>query len=169
MHFNRLKPYRGDPEVRKTVRHKNRPWPFLKKIRTKYKPKRKAKTARSTFLHRQRQSLKLPKNKPKVTFREITEIVEQDFQSEIENASRNENNKHQILPHLTTYGKIPGDDSKNNESVQITVRNDELERLLDEDHVSQNELQQDSDVPTGRKTRVRRPPVRLGIDKFIVK
>ena len=49
----------------------------------------------------------------------------------------------------------------------MTVRNDVPERPLDADHDSQNESQRDSDVPTGRESRVRRPPVRFGIDEFV--
>ena len=65
--------------------------------------------------------------------------------------------------------KIPGDDSENSESEQIIVRNDAPERPLDIDHDSQDESQRDSDVPSGRESRVRRPPVRFGMDEFITK
>ena len=73
------------------------------------------------------------------------------------------------MPQLTAYETIPGDDSENSASEPITVRNDVPERPLDTDHDSQNESQQDSDVPTGRERRVRRPPVGFGIDEFINK
>ena len=59
--------------------------------------------------------------------------------------------------------------TQNNESEKITLRNDAPERPLDTDHDSQNESQRDSDVPTGRESRVRRPPVRFGIDESINK
>ena len=109
------------------------------------------------------------KNQPKVTFRQLPEIVEQDSESKIENTSRYKNNRRPFSPHLATYERIPGDDSENSESEHVTVRNDETEKLLDEDHDSQNESQQDSDATTGREVRVRRPPVRFGIDEFITK
>ena len=32
VHFNRLKPYRGDPEVRQSVRVKNRTFPIYEEI-----------------------------------------------------------------------------------------------------------------------------------------
>ena len=70
---------------------------------------------------------------------------------------------------MTAYETIPSDDSEISESEQVTVRNDESERPLDSDRDSQDESQQDSDVPTGRESRVRRPTVRFGIDEFINK
>ena len=109
------------------------------------------------------------RNRPKVTFSQLPDILEQDSESELESTSRDENNAGQTSPRLTAYETIPGDDSENSESEQITVRNDEPERLLEENNESQNESQQDSDVPTGRESRVRRPPVRFGIDEFINK
>ena len=99
----------------------------------------------------------------------LPEIVEQDTETETGNMSRDENNERQASPQLTTYEKIPGDDSENSESEQITVRNDAPERPLDTDHGSQNESQRDSDVPTGRESRVRRPPVRFGMDELLSK
>ena len=109
------------------------------------------------------------RNRPKVTFKPIPEIVEQDSESEIENASQNKTNEGQTLPQLTAYETIPGDDSENSQSESGTVRNDAPERPLDTDLDSQNELQRDSDVPTGRESRVRRLPVRFGIDEFVNK
>ena len=106
------------------------------------------------------------RNRPKVTFSQLPEIVEQESESETENTSREENIERQTSPQLTAYETIPGVDSKNSESEQDTVRNDAPERPLDTDHDSQNESQRDSDVPSGRESRVRRPPVRFGIDEF---
>ena len=109
------------------------------------------------------------RNRPKVTFKPIPEIVEQDTESETENMSRDESFELQTSPQLATYEKIPGDDSEHSESEKITVRNDAPERPLDTNHDSQNESQRDSDVPTGRDSRVRRPLVRFGIDEFVSK
>ena len=107
------------------------------------------------------------RNRPKVTFSQLPEIIEQD--SETENTSRDKNIERQASPQLTTYEKIPGDDSGNSENEKITVRNDASEGPLDTDHYSQNESQRGSVVPTGRESRVRRPPVRFLIDEFINK
>ena len=109
------------------------------------------------------------RSRPKVTFKPIPEIVEQDSESETENTTHDENVERQTSPRLTAYETIPGDDSENTESERSTVRNDAPERLLDTDHDSQNESQRDSDVPTGRESRVRRPPERFGIDEFVNK
>ena len=109
------------------------------------------------------------RNRPEVTFKTIPEIVEQDSESETEIAAHDENVERQTSPHLTAYETIPGDDSENSESERSTVRSDAPERPLDIDHDSPNESQRDSDVPTGRESRVRRPPVRFGIDEFVDK
>ena len=85
--------------------------------------------------------------------------------SKIENASQDETIERQTSPQLTVYETIPGDDSENSETEQITVRNDAPERPLDTDRDSQNESQRDSNFPTGRESRVRRPVVRFGIDE----
>ena len=104
-----------------------------------------------------------------MTFRQLPEIIEQDSESEAENTSRDENIERQALLQLTAYETIPGDNSENSESEPITVRNDAPERPLDTDHDSQNESQRDLDVPTGRESRVKRPPVRFGINEFFNK
>ena len=89
------------------------------------------------------------RNRPKVTFSQLPEIVEQDSESETENTPLDENVERQTSPQVTAYETIPGDDSENSESGQITVRNDAPERPLDTDHDSENESQRDSDVPIG--------------------
>ena len=109
------------------------------------------------------------RNRPKVTFSQLPEIVEQDSESETENTAHDENIENPTSPQLTVYETIPGDDSEKSESEQTTVCNDAPERPLDTDHDSQNESQRDSDVPSGRESRVRRPLVRFGIDEFINK
>ena len=107
------------------------------------------------------------KNRPKVTFKPIPEIVEQDSDPGTEITAHEENVERQASPKLTAYETVPGDDSENSESEKDKVRNDAPERPLDTDHHSQNESQRDSDVPTGRESRVRRTPVRFGIDEFV--
>ena len=83
----------------------------------------------------------MARNRPKVTFRQLPEIVEQDFESETENTAHDENIKSPTSPQLTAYEKIPGEDSENSESEQITVCNDAPGRPLDTDHDSKNESQ----------------------------
>ena len=109
------------------------------------------------------------RNRPKVTFKPIPEIVEQDSESETEVTAHDEIVERQTSPQLTAYETIPGDDSENSESERSTVRSDAPERPLDTDHDSQNESQRESDVPAGLESRVRRPLVRFGIDEFVNK
>ena len=169
VHFNRLKPYRGDLEVRHSVRIKNRPPPIYEEIPNDVDTEEENEDSPFHVIESTTAESQSARIRPKVTFRAIPEIVEQDSESEIENASRDENNERQTSPPLTAYEKIPGDDSEHSESEQITVCNDEPERPLDEDHDSRKESRRDSDVPTGRESRVRRPPVRFGIDEYINK
>ena len=58
MHSNRLKPYRSDPEVRQSTRHKNRPLPIYEEQSNETETKEKTKTARSTCLSRRQQGRK---------------------------------------------------------------------------------------------------------------
>ena len=169
VHFNRLKPYRGDPEVRQSGRQRNRPPPIYEEIPNDVETEEENEESPFHVFKPTTAESQAARNRPKVTFSQLPDIIEQDSESELESTSRDENNAGQTSPRLTAYETIPGDDSKNSESEQITVRNDEPERLLEENNESQNESQQDSDVPTGRESRVRRPPVRFGIDEFINK
>ena len=169
MHFNRLRPYQGFPEVRQSVRQRNWPPPIYEEIPNDVETEEENEERPFHAFKPTTAESHAARNRPKVTFSPLPAIEEQDSDLEIENTSRDEISERQALPQLTAYETIPGDDSENSESEQITVRNDEPERLLDENNDSQNESQQDSDVPTGRESRVRRPPVRFGIDEFINK
>ena len=167
--FNRMKPYRGDPEVRHCVRHKNRPPPVYEEIPNELETKEENEDLPFHVIESTTAESQAARNRPKVSFRPIPEIVEQDSESEIENASRDETTERQTPPPSTGNEKVLSDDSVNSESQQINVRSDAPERLLDIDHDSQNESQPDSDVPTGPESRIRRPPVGFGIDEFINK
>ena len=169
MHFNRLKPYRGDPERRQSVRQRNRQPPIYEEIPNDVETEGEIEDSPFHVLKPTTAESQAARNRPKVTFSQLPEIIEQDSESENEKTSRDENNERQALPHLTAYETIPVDDSENSESEQITVRNDEPKGPLGANNDSQNESRQDSDVPTGRESRVRRPPVRFGIDEFIDK
>ena len=169
VHFNRLKPYRGDPEVRNSGRLKNQPHPIYEEIPNEVETEEEIEDRPFHVTESTTAESQAARNRPKLTFKPIPEIVEQDPESETENMTRDENIERQALPQLTAYETIPGDDSEKSDSEQITVCNDAPGRLLDTDHNSQNESQRDSDVPTGRESRVRRPPVRFGIDEFVSK
>ena len=166
VHFNRLKPYRGDPEVRHSGRLKNRPPPIYEEIPNDVETEEEIEDRPFHVIESTTAESQAARNRPKVTFSELPDIVEQDSESETENMSRAENIECQTSPQLTAYESLPGDESETSESEQITVRNDAPERPIDADYDSQNESQRDSDVPTGRESRVRRPPVRFAIDEF---
>ena len=167
VHFNRLKPYRGNPEIRHSGRLKNRPPPIYEEIPHDVETEEENEDSPFHVIETTTAESQAAGNRPKVTFKTIPEIVEQDSDSETEITPHDENVERQTSPGLTAYETIPGDDSENSESERSTVRNDAPERPLDTDNDSQNESQRDSDVPTGRQSRVRRPPVRFGIDEFV--
>ena len=169
VHFNRLKPYRGDPEVRHSGRLKNRPPPIYEEITNDVETEEEIEDRPFHVFKPTTAESQAARNRPKVTFSLLPEIIEQDSESENESTSREENIERQTPPPLTAHETIPGDDSENSEGEEITVRSDAPERPLEVDHDSPNESQRDSDVPTGRESRVRRPPVRFGIDEFVSK
>ena len=158
VHFNRLKPYRGNPEVRHSVRLKNRPAPIYEEIPNDLETEEENEDSPFHVIEPTTAESQAVRNRPKVTFKPIPEVVEQDSESETENTAHDENVERRTSPHLTAYETIPGDDSENSERERSTVRKDAPERTLDTDHDSQNESQRDSDVPTSRESRVRRPP-----------
>ena len=169
VHFNRLKPYRGDPEVRQSVRLQSRPPPIYEEIPNETETEEENEDRPFHVIESTIAESQAARNRPKVTFKSIPEIVEQNSESETENTLREENIERQSSPQLTAYETKPGDDAKNSESERSAVRNGAPERPLDTDHDSQNESQRVLDAPTGRDKRVRRPPVRFGIDEFIIK
>ena len=169
VHFNRLKPYRGDPEVRHSGRLKNRPPPIYEEIPNEIESEEEIEDRPFHVFKPTTAESQATRNRPKVTFSELPEIVEQDSERETENTARDENIERQASPQLTAYETIRSDDSENSASEQITVRNDTPERPLDTDHDSENESQRYSDVATGRESRTRRPTVRFGIDEFVSK
>ena len=168
VHFNRLKPYRGDPEVRQSGRLKNRPPLIYEGNPSEIETEEEIEDRPFHVFKPTTAESQAARKRPKVTFSQLPEIVEQDSESETENTSRDENIEGQASPQLTAYETIPSDDSENSESEENTLRKDAPEGHLDTDHDSQNESQRGSDVPTGRESRVRRPPVQFGIDEIII-
>ena len=162
-----MKPYRGNPEERHSGRLKNRPPPIYEEIPNDEETEEENEDSPFHVIETTTAESQAARNRPKVTFKPIPEIVEQDSESETVNTEYDENIERQASPQLTAYETIPGDDSENSESERSTVLNEAPGRPLDTDHDSQNESQRHSDVPTGRESRVRRPPVRFGIDEFV--
>ena len=167
VHVSRLKPYRRDPEVRHSSRLENRPPPIYEETPNELETEEENEDRPFHVIESTTAESPAARNRPEVTFRPIPEIVEQDSELETEYTPRDENIERQTLPRLTAYERIPGDDSENSESERCTVRNDAPERPLDIDQDSQKESQRNSDVPTSRESRVRRPLVRFGRDEFI--
>ena len=147
VHFNRLKPYRGDPEVRHSGRLRNRPPPIYEEIPNEIETEEEIEDRPFHVFKPTTAESQAARNRPKVTFSQLPEILEQDSEMETESTSRDENKERQTSPQLTAYETIPGDDSEDSESEQTTVRNDAPEIPLDTDHVSPNDSQRDSDVP----------------------
>ena len=152
--------------MRHSVRLKYRPPPIYEEIPNEIETEEEIEDRPFHVIESTTAGSQAARNRPKVTFKPIPEIVEHDSESETENTPRDENIERQALPQLTVYETIPWDDSENSESEKSTVRNDAPGRPLDTDLDSQNESQRDSDVPKGRESRVKRPPVRFGIDEF---
>ena len=138
VHFNRLKPYRGDPEVRHSGRLKNRPPPICEEIPHDVETEEENEDSPFHVIETTTAESQAAKNRRKVTFKPIPEIVEQDSDSETEITAHDENVERQTSPHLTAYETIPGDDSENSASERSAVRNHAPERPLDTDHDSQN-------------------------------
>ena len=107
VHFNRLKPYRGDPEVRHSGRLKNRPTPSYEEIPNEIETEEEIEDRPFHVFKPTTAESQAARNRPKITFSELPEIVEQDSESEAENISRNENIERQASPQLTAYEIIP--------------------------------------------------------------
>ena len=133
VHFNRLKPYRGDPEVRYSGRLQNRPPPIYEEILNEPETEEENEDRPFHVFKPTTAESQAARNRLKVMFSQLPEIVEQDSQSETEKTSGDENAEPQTSTQSTAYETIPGDDSDNSESEPNTVRNDAPERLLDED------------------------------------
>ena len=169
VHFNRLKKYPGDLEVRHSGRLKNRPPPIYEEIPNEMETEEENEDSPFHVFKPTTAESRAVRSRLKVTISQLPEIVEQDSESETEDTSRDENIGGQASLQMTAYETIPDGDSENSQSEQISVRNDAPESPLDTYQDSQNELQRNSDVPTGPESRVRRPPVRFGIDEIINK
>ena len=139
VHFSRLKPHRGDPEVRHSGRHKNQPPPIYEEIPNELETEEENEDRPLHVIESTTAESQAARNRPTVKFKPIPEIVEEDSESETENTARDENIERQTSPQLTAFETIPGNDSGNSESERSTVRNDAPERHLDTDHDSQNE------------------------------
>ena len=76
VHFNRLKPYRGDPEVRYSGRLKNRPPPIYEEIPHDVETEEENEDSPFHVIETTTAESQAARNRPKVTFKTIPEIVE---------------------------------------------------------------------------------------------
>ena len=113
VHFNSLKPYRGNPEVRHSGRFKNRPPPIYEENPDDVETEEEYEDRPFYVTESTTAESQAARNRPKVTFNQLAEIVEQDSESETENTAHDENIKSPTSPQLTAYETIPGDDSVN--------------------------------------------------------
>ena len=88
VHFSRLKPYRGDPEVRQSVRLKSRRPPIYEEIPNEIETEEENEDRPYHVFEPRTADSQAKRNRPKVTFRQLPEIVEQDSESESDNISR---------------------------------------------------------------------------------
>ena len=102
--------------MRKSARHKNRPPPIYEEIPNEIETEDEVEDRPFHVFKPTTAESQAARNRPKVTFSELPEIVEQDSESESENLSRNENIERQASPQLTAYETKPGDDSEKSES-----------------------------------------------------
>ena len=109
---HRFKPYRGDPEVRHSGRLKNRPPPIYEEIPNEIETEEEIEDRPYHVFKPTAAESQAARKRPKVTFSQLPEIVEQDPESETENTSRDENIERQASPQFTVYEAIPGDYSK---------------------------------------------------------
>ena len=98
VHFIRLKPYRGDPEVPHSGTLKNRPPPIYEEMLNEVETEEEIEDRLFHVFKPTTAESQAARNRLKVTFRQIPEIVEQDFESQTENTSRDENNERHTSP-----------------------------------------------------------------------
>ena len=110
VHSNRFKPYRGDPEVRHSGRLKNRSPPIYEEIPNDVETEEENEDRAFHVIQSTTAESQAARNRPKLTFKPMPEIVEQDSESETGSTARKENNERQTSPQLTAYETIPGDD-----------------------------------------------------------
>ena len=87
VHFNRLEPYRGDPEVRQSVRHENRPPPIYEKIPNDVETEEEIEQCPFHVYKPTTAESQVARTRPKVTFSQLPEVIEQDI-TKINHATR---------------------------------------------------------------------------------
>ena len=171
VHFNRLKPYIGEPEVRRSKRNTARPMPLYEEIPSVSDESDKEMEDRPFHVFSETSAENRANcNRPRVTFEKLPVVIEE---SQTESDDREVSHPYEEIsprqpsPPIATYeeidendgdDKIPDNDRPRAPPEKARERPKTLAiRDVDESN---------SDVPAGRS---RRPPIRFGIDEYVNK
>ena len=171
VHFNRLKPYIGEHEVRRSKRNAARPTPLYEENPSVSDESDKEIEDRPFHVFSEISAeTRANFNRPRVTFKKLPFVIEE---SQSENDDRefsqpyDEIPPRQLSPPIATYEQIGENDSDdkaldvNRSRVPQENARDRPETLAIRDVDESN-----SDVPFARS---RRPPIRFGIDEYVSK
>ena len=174
-HFNRLKPYIGENEVRRSKRNATKLMPLYEEIPSMSDESDNEKEDRPFHIFSGTSAeTRANCNRPRVTFEKIPVVIEE---SQTENNDQEVSHPYEEIheeipprqpsPPIATYeeidendgdDKIP-DDSKHREPPENPRERPKTLAIRDVD-------ESNSDVPSGRS---RRPPIRFGIDEYVTK
>ena len=169
VHFNRSKPYIGEPEVRRSKRKAARPTPLYEEIPSVSDESDREIEDRPFHVFSETSAeTQANCNRPRLTFEKLPVVIEE---SQSENDDRvishpyEEISSRQPSPPIATYEQIDENDSDDkipdNNSPRVSPENvrDRPETLAIR-HVDES----NSDVPAGRS---RRPPIHFGIYEYV--
>ena len=171
VHFNRLKPYIGENEVRRSKRNAARPMPLYEGIPSVSDESDKEKEVRPSHVFRGTSAeTRSNCNRPRVSFERLLVVIEEN---QIENNDREVIHPYEEIPPrlpslpITTYEQIDENDSDdkipdNNRLRVPPEKTRERPNTLAVRDVDES----NSDVPSGRS---RCPPIRFGIDEYVTK
>ena len=95
--------------MRHSVRHKNRAHPIYEEIPNEIETEGENEDCPVHVLKPTTAESQTARIRPRITFSQLPEIVEQDSESETENTSGDENITRQASPQLTAYETIPAE------------------------------------------------------------
>ena len=171
VHFNRLKPHIGEPEVRRSKRNAARPMPLYEEIPSvSYESDKEMEDRPFHVFSGTSAETRANCKRPRVTFEKLPVVIEE---SQSENDDREVSHPYEEIsprqpsPPIATYEQIEENDSDDkipeNNRPRVPPENarERPETLATSDVEESN-----SDVPPGRS---RRPPIRFGIGKYVSK
>ena len=171
VHFNRLKPYIGESEARRSKRNAARPTPLYEEIPSASDESDREIEERPFHVFSETSAETQPNcNKPRVTFEKLPVVIEE---SQSENDDREfshpyeETPSKQPFPPIAPYEQIDENDSDDK------IPDDKRHRVPPENArewpktlATRDDVESNSDVPAGRS---RRPPIRFGTDECVSK